>query len=80
MEKADPPLHSCSRKVVVVKLSRTSSGIHLRQRCAVAHEPRAASAMVPWIVMGLGVMQMGWLLDDLFDVITYLKGHRNARL
>ena len=70
LEKADPPLRACSRKVVVVKLPRTSSGIRLRQRCAVAREPRAASAMVPWIVMGRGVMQMGWLLDGLLDVIT----------
>ena len=48
LEKADPPLRAYSRKVVVVKLPRTSSGIRLRQRCAVAREPRAASAMVPY--------------------------------
>ena len=68
--KPQPLFHAGSRKVMVVKLPRTSSGIRLRQRCAVAHEPRAASTMVPWIVMGRGVMQMGWLLDGLLDVIT----------
>ena len=78
LEKADPPLHACPRKVVVVKLPRTSSGIRLRQRCSVARELRAASAMVPWIVMGRGVMQMGWLLDGLLDVRT--KRIRNAHL
>ena len=40
------------RKVDGGEATFPTSGFRLRQWCAVAREPRAASAMVPWITMG----------------------------